>query len=350
MGQPKEYNQPRSTVAKMYSDLPRRRNVSNDGDKELSYEVVDLTKVDQDVFTIDRSICEAMADYRLSAYIGLLKIVTKPLPSSRITSGKYLFRNESLNLRSLWTSFILSTAQSHTYQADYSAEDAEKQSIQRHFGNKLDNTLCRLRHWMEVWAGKRRAHQYRKKNEKRKPSSRSSHKSNEDRPIRSCSSGTRVSKRARADEEWQPTDEDSSSSDEGTSNLFVLYGVSGSGKTQLVHQLASEIGYRVIEINSAQVRSAATVKKILTEASLSHGIVLQTPSAPTIDVVDLATSPESKKTNRNKSIQEKSNTSSRHSLEKVDSLDSSAKGRKSDLSRDLNLILVDEVRASSLIL
>lgn len=56
-------------------------------------------------------------------------------------------------------------------------------------------------------------------------------------------------------------------------NVMVLQGPSGSGKSAAVHEAARALGFKVIEVNASQARSGATVKKLIAEAAQSAHIM-----------------------------------------------------------------------------
>jgi hypothetical protein len=63
--------------------------------------------------------------------------------------------------------------------------------------------------------------------------------------------------------------------DEGETltNVMVLEGPSGSGKSAAVHDCARKLGIRVIEVSASQQRSGAAVKKFIAEAAQSENIM-----------------------------------------------------------------------------
>lgn len=56
------------------------------------------------------------------------------------------------------------------------------------------------------------------------------------------------------------------------SNVLLLVGPIGSGKTSLVFAAANKLRFDVIEINCSQIRNAAAIKKLFSEAAHSHTI------------------------------------------------------------------------------
>ena len=53
-------------------------------------------------------------------------------------------------------------------------------------------------------------------------------------------------------------------------NVYFLLGQHGTGKTALVYECAKAAGASIIEINTTQARNAATLKRLITEASQSY--------------------------------------------------------------------------------
>lgn len=56
------------------------------------------------------------------------------------------------------------------------------------------------------------------------------------------------------------------------SNLVLITGISSSGKTNLVHEVAKSLNLNVIEVNTSQVRSGAGLKKLISEAVHSRRV------------------------------------------------------------------------------
>ena len=119
--------------------------------------------------------------------------------------------------------------------------------------------------WLQVWAGKRLS---QKKKKKKAPARR------------------RGGRGRGSSDDDDDDDDDLASSDQDNDddasllsmNVAVVQGVSGSGKTSLVHTCARELGFNVIEINAAQLRCGSAIKKLFAEASQSHGLSTETSS------------------------------------------------------------------------
>ncbi|KRY42410.1 ATPase family AAA domain-containing protein 5 [Trichinella spiralis] len=73
------------------------------------------------------------------------------------------------------------------------------------------------------------------------------------------------------DEEW--IDEEISS-DAAMFNAVLLHGPCGSGKTSIVHAMATLCGFQVIEINTNSLRTQRLLEDVLLEATLSHRVQL----------------------------------------------------------------------------
>lgn len=68
-----------------------------------------------------------------------------------------------------------------------------------------------------------------------------------------------------------------SEAEETQANVLVLRGCSGAGKTALVYECAESLGVRVMEIGTDSARGGATVKRLVAEATQSHGISVAAP-------------------------------------------------------------------------
>jgi hypothetical protein len=60
---------------------------------------------------------------------------------------------------------------------------------------------------------------------------------------------------------------------EALTNVMVLEGPSGSGKSAAVYDCARKLGIRVIEVSASQQRSGSAVKKFIAEAAQSENIM-----------------------------------------------------------------------------
>ena len=65
--------------------------------------------------------------------------------------------------------------------------------------------------------------------------------------------------------------DDEEEDDENTS-ILVLQGPSGAGKTGAVYVAAQQLGFRVIEIDAGKVRAGSSVRRLVAEATQSHGV------------------------------------------------------------------------------
>ena len=57
------------------------------------------------------------------------------------------------------------------------------------------------------------------------------------------------------------------------SNVMVIEGPCGSGKSSYVYECAAQLGYRVIEVNASEPRNGTVVKKKISEAAQSSHIL-----------------------------------------------------------------------------
>jgi hypothetical protein len=69
-------------------------------------------------------------------------------------------------------------------------------------------------------------------------------------------------------------------------NVMMVTGPTGAGKTAAVYACASELGYRVLEMHAGMLRSGAAVKKELSEATKSKGFSLT--AAPSLGAAGAA--------------------------------------------------------------
>ena len=124
--------------------------------------------------------------------------------------------------------------------------------------------------WMEIWAGKRR----RKEPKKSEKTSR-----------KRRGRGTEHSDDEDDDEIWDDgkygrnrtngTTNGDNEIDERVSentNVLVIVGPSGAGKTAAIYACAKAVGYTVIEVGAGQDRKGADVRKLVAEAAQSHGL------------------------------------------------------------------------------
>jgi hypothetical protein len=75
--------------------------------------------------------------------------------------------------------------------------------------------------------------------------------------------------------------DESYQSDESLHSAMVICGGNGAGKTAAVYACASELGYKVLEINSTQSRTRQSILSILREATLSHQVTASSNSSKT---------------------------------------------------------------------
>lgn len=155
------------------------------------------------------------------------------------------------DFRCIWSRVMAGMSHGIPYNIDATLVEKIISSIPRDFGDiipisalKHSNPVRSVRNWLEIWAGKR------KKNRKNKNKSRKS-------------------RRNRDDESYDEESDDGSE----LSNLMILHGPCGSGKTTTVHMCSKELGLNIIEINVGMMRSQSHIKKYFTEASQSESVV-----------------------------------------------------------------------------
>ena len=68
-------------------------------------------------------------------------------------------------------------------------------------------------------------------------------------------------------------------------SILILKGSSGCGKSALIHTLADDLKFTVIEVNAGQIRSGKCVKSLVHEAAQSHNIKLGQQSSANVSVV-----------------------------------------------------------------
>ncbi len=116
---------------------------------------------------------------------------------------------------------------------------------EEYIGN--ESSIMRLEEWLLAWAEKNRIPTSKRKRENARSRSRGKY------------------------------EEDSSSEEDADDicNVATLYGPSGSGKTGVLSTLAKKIGFNVIEIGTTELRSGAAIKKMVSEATKSHGVLFE---------------------------------------------------------------------------
>lgn len=114
-------------------------------------------------------------------------------------------------------------------------------------------SVAALSNWMNLWKEKRSADTFRK-NAKTKQKSKTS-----------------ARKRSACYDDYDSCDESADESD-GLTNVCIVEGPVGAGKTAIVCACARSVSFNVVEMNSSQDRTAADVRKLVLEASQSRGI------------------------------------------------------------------------------
>ena len=79
--------------------------------------------------------------------------------------------------------------------------------------------------------------------------------------------------------------DDEEEAEESTS-ILVLQGPSGAGKTGAVYVAARKLGFRVIEIDAGKVRAGGSVRRLVAEATQSHGVSGATSSELSLVLFD----------------------------------------------------------------
>lgn len=154
------------------------------------------------------------------------------------------------DFRCIWSRVMAKFSEKSHYNIDLTLLEKINSSVPRCFGDVIPITTLKypspvrsVRNWLEIWAGKRKNN---KRNNKK----------------------SRKSRRNRGDDSF---DEDSDDGG-GPSNLMILHGPCGSGKTTTVHMCSKELGLNIIEINVGMMRSQSHIKKYFTEASQSESV------------------------------------------------------------------------------
>jgi hypothetical protein len=143
-------------------------------------------------------------------------------------------QNSSVDLRALWTNY----AESFSNMIFPRLEGVENSDI---FLQKRDSIRYEIYNWLKSWH-------------------------TNDQIIKP------LGKSKNANNKFNNYTDDSSSDDEKEPNIFVIEGSYSSGKTTLVHSFGIENDINIIEINAGQLRSGATIKKLISEATQSYGI------------------------------------------------------------------------------
>ena len=246
----------------------------------------------------------------------------------------YPLAQASLTLRALWMQWVVACDTAAVVN-DLSSRVNEDTPIAP--ATKGMSAQRALASWLKQWAGKRRASLSRSSTGSAGQSSRSNCRNSRSSSRASQSAVKSRSKKKRAasdsdsseeemdfseDEEIEESDNLCDSSDEevatpyrcrsqlsntGSSrcstdagldeeesldaltNVMVLEGPSGSGKSAAVHQCARALGYRVIEVNASQTRNGPSIKKTIAEAAQSSHISSQAQMLSGAAALDAAT-------------------------------------------------------------
>jgi trimeric autotransporter adhesin len=153
------------------------------------------------------------------------------------------------------------------------------------------------------------------------------------------------------DEDWSSGWRDQDGAEQ-LSNMALLYGCNGVGKTSAVYTCAAALGFEVIEVNASQQRSGAAIKKLFSEAAQSQTISRtlvaaaapqESDSAGTGAVVDLTNLVVSSSSKHSKGSSKKSKKSSkRSSKSKEKETAAAAQQHAAVRANKLSIILFDE--------
>ena len=149
-------------------------------------------------------------------------------------------QNSSVEFRALWTNY----AESFSNMISPRLEGDENSEV---FLQKRDSIRYEIYNWLKTWYTNGQI-------------------------IKPLGQGKSKSASASANNKFNNYTDDSSSDDEKEPNIFVIEGSYSSGKTTLVHSFGVENDINIIEINSGQLRSGTTIKKLISEATQSYGI------------------------------------------------------------------------------
>ncbi|XP_063596481.1 ATPase family AAA domain-containing protein 5-like [Penaeus indicus] len=127
----------------------------------------------------------------------------------------------------------------------------------KHTNQVIGNTghVRKMKMWLQEWKRKSEIYANKEKNGKKK-------------------------KTFRKDDDFLISDDSSSFGDDGFVNTFLLSGPPGIGKTSAVYALATELGYKVLEVNASSRRQGRQVMTQLAEATQSHSVSSKTSQQP----------------------------------------------------------------------
>nr|XP_027230296.1 ATPase family AAA domain-containing protein 5-like [Penaeus vannamei] len=127
----------------------------------------------------------------------------------------------------------------------------------KHTNQVIGNTghIRKMKMWLQEWKRKSEIYANKEKNGKKK-------------------------KTFRKDDDFLVSDDSSSFGDDDFVNTFLLSGPPGIGKTSAVYALATELGYKVLEVNASSRRQGRQVMTQLAEATQSHSVSSKTSQQP----------------------------------------------------------------------
>eukprot|EP00049_Salpingoeca_infusionum_P009385 m.156453 g.156453 ORF g.156453 m.156453 type:complete len:1269 (+) comp14323_c1_seq2:170-3976(+) len=133
--------------------------------------------------------------------------------------------------------------------------------------------VAKLRLWLQEW--KQRSKELKRNRERGKKQSRRKSKQRGLGKSASQSSETDIPADphfSSDDADFVCEDDSSELEEEAVSNVLVISGPTGCGKTAAIQACATELGYQVLEMNSSDTRTGREVTRVLTEATQSHRV------------------------------------------------------------------------------
>lgn len=230
-----------------------------------------------------------------------IRASNRPAPAS---CHMYPFSQAAFNLRACWLSWII-----HNYLKPYYQSNSEfyLKSLSFNLSTSYtqfeslvitDKSRMNLLDWLGKWALKRKSRLIQRTEviscNKRKNTRNFKIDINKNKQVFKNKKSKHVS-RYDEDEEGEFSDDiddsteeeisDSYDSDcdetsqnsynidrEDISNVMIIQGSSGSGKSTSVYECANKLGFKVIEVNASQARNGTLIKKMISEAAQSAHI------------------------------------------------------------------------------
>lgn len=175
--------------------------------------------------------------------------------------------------RSIWINYMAYLCRFSKKAAtviDISDEDndslkSHQNSTKSTYEQVLSGQRTKIMSWLESWKNRRLSTTSANPVRSAANASKRVHDDDDD------SLADTISEFSEADEDEQLGRGGSSLNDDSLA-VYVIVGGTGTGKTSLAYECAKAVGASVIEINSTQVRSAAVIKKLISEATQSTTI------------------------------------------------------------------------------